>query len=61
MKNVSVRLATRSDYAESQYEAERHDALVIATMEWVEVLRTPDFIKIVTHLKTGDFRRTKPV
>lgn len=50
MKNVQRQIGNKIDYAESQYEALKGaDALVIAT-EWNE-FRTPDFIKIVTHLK----------
>lgn len=51
MPNVKNLIGDRITYAESQYEALKGaDALVIAT-EWNE-FRTPDFLKIVSTLKS---------
>jgi UDPglucose 6-dehydrogenase len=51
MKNVKQVYGDKIGFAENQYDAlERADALIIAT-EWNE-FRTPDFLKIVTRLKS---------
>src|SRR5688572_14342262 len=51
ISNVRYLIGDRIKYAESQYEALKGaDALIIAT-EWNE-FRTPDFLKIVKHLKS---------
>ncbi len=51
MPNVKKTIGDKINYAESQYEAlQGADALIIAT-EWNE-FRTPDFLKLVTTLKT---------
>src|ERR1700742_4791324 len=51
MNNVKQLIGDKVKYAESQYEAlEGADALIIAT-EWNE-FRTPNFLKIVTTLKS---------
>src|SRR6185312_14163142 len=51
MHNVRALLGDKVAYAESQYDAlEGADALIIAT-EWNE-FRTPNFLKIVTSLKS---------
>ena len=51
MPNVKGVIGDKIQYAESQYEAlDKADALIIAT-EWNE-FRTPDFLKIVTTLKS---------
>jgi len=51
MNNVKQLLGKKVAYAENQYEAlEGADALIIAT-EWNE-FRTPNFLKIVTSLKS---------
>ncbi|MDP4244297.1 MAG: UDP-glucose/GDP-mannose dehydrogenase family protein [Bacteroidota bacterium] len=51
MNNVRQLLGDQVNYAENQYEAlEGADALIIAT-EWNE-FRTPNFLKIVTTLKS---------
>jgi UDPglucose 6-dehydrogenase len=51
MNNVKQLLGDKVTYAENQYEAlEGADALIIAT-EWNE-FRTPNFLKIVTTLKS---------
>lgn len=51
MSNVKQQIGDKVTYAESQYEAlEGADALIIAT-EWNE-FRTPNFLKIVTTLKS---------
>lgn len=51
MPNVKAAIGDKINYAESQYEAlQNADALIIAT-EWNE-FRTPDFLKIVTTLKS---------
>lgn len=51
MNNVKQVVGDKVTYAESQYEAlEGADALIIAT-EWNE-FRTPNFLKIVTSLKS---------
>jgi len=51
MNNVKGLLGNKVDYAENQYDAlEGADALIIAT-EWNE-FRTPNFLKIVTSLKS---------
>ncbi len=51
MNNVKQLLGDKVAYAENQYEAlEKADALIIAT-EWNE-FRTPNFLKMVTTLKT---------
>ncbi|MHA4809622.1 UDP-glucose dehydrogenase family protein [Flavitalea flava] len=51
MSNVKQLIGDKVSYAESQYEAlEGADALIIAT-EWNE-FRTPNFLKIVTTLKS---------
>ncbi len=50
MKNVKQVVGDKISYAENQYDALKGaDALIIAT-EWNE-FRSPDFLKIVTHLK----------
>ncbi len=50
MNNVRQAIGDKIQYAESQYAALKNaDALIIAT-EWNE-FRTPDFLKIVSHLK----------
>jgi UDPglucose 6-dehydrogenase len=49
-KNVRSLLGDKIEYAEQQYDClDGANALIIAT-EWNE-FRTPDFLKIVTHLK----------
>jgi UDPglucose 6-dehydrogenase len=51
MNNVRATIGDKVHYADNQYEAlEKADALIIAT-EWNE-FRTPNFLKIVTTLKT---------
>jgi UDPglucose 6-dehydrogenase len=51
MNNVKQLIGDKVTYAENQYEAlEGADALIIAT-EWNE-FRTPNFLKIVTSLKS---------
>ena len=51
MNNVRATIGDKVKYAENQYEAlEGADALIIAT-EWNE-FRTPNFLKMVTTLKT---------
>ncbi len=51
MANVKNLIGDKINYAESQYDALKNaDALVIAT-EWNE-FRTPDFLKIVSTLKS---------
>lgn len=51
MPNVKQLLGDKIDYAENQYDCLKDaDALIIAT-EWNE-FRTPNFLKIVTSLKT---------
>ncbi|HEV2355378.1 MAG TPA: UDP-glucose/GDP-mannose dehydrogenase family protein, partial [Puia sp.] len=51
MNNVRNLIGDKVSYAESQYDAlEGADALIIAT-EWNE-FRTPNFLKIVTSLKS---------
>src|SRR3984893_6515957 len=51
MNNVKQLIGDKVTYAENQYEAlERADALIIAT-EWNQ-FRTPNFLKIVTSLKS---------
>lgn len=51
MNNVKKLLGDKVEYAENQYAALNNaDALIIAT-EWNE-FRTPDFLKIVTSLKS---------
>ena len=51
MNNVKQLVGDKIRYAENQYECLKGaDALVIAT-EWNE-FRTPDFLKIVSNLKT---------
>jgi UDPglucose 6-dehydrogenase len=51
MNNVRATIGDKVQYADNQYEAlEKADALIIAT-EWNE-FRTPNFLKIVTTLKT---------
>jgi UDPglucose 6-dehydrogenase len=51
MNNVKNLIGDKVTYAENQYEAlEGADALIIAT-EWNE-FRTPNFLKIVTSLKS---------
>jgi UDPglucose 6-dehydrogenase len=51
MNNVKNTIGDKIKYAESQYEAlQGADALIIAT-EWNE-FRTPDFLKIVSSLKS---------
>jgi UDPglucose 6-dehydrogenase len=51
MNNVRLAIGDKVHYADNQYEAlEKADALIIAT-EWNE-FRTPNFLKIVTTLKT---------
>jgi UDPglucose 6-dehydrogenase len=51
MNNVKALIGDKVNYAESQYDAlEGADALIIAT-EWNE-FRTPNFLKIVTTLKS---------
>jgi UDPglucose 6-dehydrogenase len=51
MPNVKSVIGDKIEYAESQYEAlDKADALIIAT-EWNE-FRTPDFLKIVSTLKS---------
>ncbi|KIC90362.1 UDP-glucose/GDP-mannose dehydrogenase family protein [Flavihumibacter sp. ZG627] len=50
MKNVKQVVGEKISYADNQYDALKGaDALIIAT-EWNE-FRSPDFLKIVTHLK----------
>ncbi|WP_332732401.1 UDP-glucose dehydrogenase family protein [Flavihumibacter sp.] len=50
MKNVKQVIGEKINYADNQYDALKGaDALIIAT-EWNE-FRSPDFLKIVTHLK----------
>jgi UDPglucose 6-dehydrogenase len=50
MKNVKELLGDQIEFAENQYDAlQDADALLIAT-EWNE-FRTPDFLKIVKHMK----------
>jgi UDPglucose 6-dehydrogenase len=50
MNNVRQAIGDKIQYAESQYAALKNaDALIIAT-EWNE-FRTPDFLKIASHLK----------
>ena len=51
MKNVEQTIGDKIEYAENQYAALKNaDALIIAT-EWNE-FRTPDFLKIVSNLKS---------
>lgn len=51
MKNVKQLIGDKISFSENQYDALKGaDALIIAT-EWNE-FRTPDFLKIVTSLKT---------
>ncbi len=51
MKNVKQLIGDKIGFSENQYDALKGaDALIIAT-EWNE-FRTPDFLKIVTSLKT---------
>jgi UDPglucose 6-dehydrogenase len=51
MNNVRAAIGDKVTYADNQYDAlEKADALIIAT-EWNE-FRTPNFLKIVTTLKT---------
>ena len=51
MPNVKNLIGDKIEFAESQYEAlDKADALIIAT-EWNE-FRTPDFLKIVSTLKS---------
>ena len=51
MNNVKQAIGDRIQYAENQYSALKNaDALIIAT-EWNE-FRTPDFLKIVSNLKS---------
>ncbi len=51
MNNVRATIGDKVHYADNQYEAlEKADALIIAT-EWNE-FRTPNFLKMVTTLKT---------
>jgi UDPglucose 6-dehydrogenase len=51
MNNVRQTIGDRIQYAENQYSALKNaDALIIAT-EWNE-FRTPDFLKIVSNLKS---------
>jgi UDPglucose 6-dehydrogenase len=51
MNNVRTLLGDSIQYADNQYAAlENADALIIAT-EWNE-FRTPDFLKIVSGLKS---------
>jgi UDPglucose 6-dehydrogenase len=51
MNNVKKKIGDKISYAENQYDALMGaDALIIAT-EWNE-FRTPNFLKIVTNLKT---------
>ena len=51
MNNVKAILGDKIEYAENQYDALKGaDALIIAT-EWNE-FRTPNFLKIVTNLKS---------
>jgi UDPglucose 6-dehydrogenase len=51
MNNVKNILGEQINYADNQYDALKGaDALIIAT-EWNE-FRTPDFLKIVTHMRS---------
>lgn len=51
MNNVAQTIGDKIEYAENQYAALKNaDALIIAT-EWNE-FRTPDFLKIVSNLKS---------